>query len=150
MPEHLQTNIDKFTFNVATDRAYSADGVWFQDLGEGRVRAGVTDFVQQHSGDVAFASVKATGTTIAAGDEFAELETVKVNLSLPLPITGTIVEVNTALEASPEVVNQDPYGDGWLAVIQPAAWLVDRAGLLDPPAYLSLVQSQARQEVSQP
>jgi glycine cleavage system H protein len=150
MPEHLQATIDKFTFNVATDRVYSADGIWFQDLGEGRVRVGVTDFVQQHSGDLAFASVKATGTTLAAGDEFAELETVKVNLSLPLPIAGTIVEVNPALDASPEVVNQHPYGDGWLAVIQAAAWQVDRVGLIDPPAYLSVVQSQAQQELNQP
>ena len=150
MPDHLHTTIDKFTFKVATDRSYSADGIWLQDLGDGRVRVGVTDFVQQHSGDLAFASVKATGTTVAAGDEFAELETVKVNLSLPLPIAGTIVEVNPALDTSPEVVNQHPYGDGWLAVIQAAGWEADRLGLLDPPAYVSVMQSQVQQELNRP
>ena len=150
MPEYLQTTVDKFTFKVATDRSYSPDGIWLQDLGDSRVRVGVTDFVQQHSGDVAFATVQATGTTLAAGDEFAELETVKVNLSLPLPVAGTVVEVNPALDTNPEVVNQDPYGDGWLAVIQAAAWEVDRVGLLDPPAYLSVMQSQAEQELNQP
>ena len=120
MPEYLQTTIDKFTFTVATDRSYAPDGIWLEDLGDGRVRVGVTDFLQQHSGDLAFASVKAAGTTVAAGDEFAALETVKVNLSLPLPIAGAIVEVNPALDANPEVVNQNPYEDGWLAVIQAA------------------------------
>ena len=59
MPEYLETTFDKFTFKVAADRSYCPDGIWLQDLGEGRVRVGVTDFVQQHSGDVAFASVKA-------------------------------------------------------------------------------------------
>ncbi len=150
MAEYLQTTIDKFTFKVATDRNYSPDGIWLQDLGDGRIRVGVTDFVQQHSGDVAFASVKATGTTVSAGDEFAALETVKVNLSLPLPITGTIVEVNPALDTNPEVVNQNPYGDGWLAVIQAAAWQVDRVGLLDPPAYFSVMKSQVEQELNRP
>jgi len=150
MPEYLQTTIDKFTFRVATDRSYSPDGIWLQDLGHGRVRVGVSDFVQQHSGDVAFATAKATGTTLSAGDEFAELETVKVNLSLPSPIGGTIVEVNAALDTGPEVVNKDPYEDGWLAVIQAAAWDVDRVGLLGPPGYLSIVQSQAEQELNQP
>ena len=150
MPEYLQTTIDKFTFTVATDRRYDPDGVWLEDLGDGRVRVGVTDFVQQHSGDVAFASVKATGTRLAAGDEFAMLETVKVNLSLPLPVAGTILEVNPALDTNPEVVNQDPYGDGWLAVIQAAAWQADRVGLLDPPAYLSVMQSQIERELRQP
>ncbi len=150
MAEYLQTTIDKFTFKVATDRNYSPDGIWLQDLGDGRIRVGVTDFVQQHSGDVAFASVKATGTTVSAGDEFAALETVKVNLSLPLPIAGTIVQVNPALDTNPEVVNQNPYGDGWLAVIQAAAWQVDRVGLLDPPAYFSVMQSQVEQELNQP
>lgn len=150
MPEYLQTTIDKFTFAVATDRHYDPDGVWLEDLGDGRVRVGVTDFVQQHSGDVAFASVKATGTRLAVGDEFAMLETVKVNLSLPLPIAGTIVEVNPALDTNPEVVNQHPYGDGWLAVVQATAWEEDRAGLLGPQAYFAVMQSQVEQELNQP
>jgi glycine cleavage system H protein len=149
MPEYLQTTIDKFTFKVATDRRYSGDGIWLQETADGRLRVGVTDFVQQHSGDVAFASVKATGTTLSAGDEFAELETVKVNLSLPLPVAGTIVEVNPALDTTPEVVNQAPYGDGWLAVVEVPAGAIDRVGLLDPPAYFAVMRSQVEQELNQ-
>jgi glycine cleavage system H protein len=149
MPEYLETAMDKFTFKVATDRSYSADGIWLQDLGGSRIRVGVTDFVQQHSGDVAFASVRARGTSLAAGDEFADLETVKVNLSLPLPLAGTILDVNPVLDTSPEVINQNPYEDGWLAVIHAGAWEADRAGLLDPPTYLSVMQAQVQQELGQ-
>ncbi len=150
MAEYLHTTVDKFIFKVATDRTYSSDGLWLEDLGGGRVRVGVSDFVQQHSGDVAFVSVKATGTALARGDEFAELETVKVNVALPLPIGGTVVEVNPALDTTAEVVNSDPYGEGWLAVIHAAAWDKERVSLLDPGAYLSVVQSQAEQELHQP
>ena len=147
MPEYLETAMDKFTFKVATDRSYSADGIWLQDLGGSRIRVGVTDFVQQHSGDVAFASVRARGTSLAAGDEFADLETVKVNLSLPLPLAGTILDVNPLLDTSPEVINQNPYEDGWLAVIHAGAWEADRARLLDPPTYLLVMQAQVQQEL---
>lgn len=150
MPEYLQTTIDKFTFRVATDRRYSSDGVWIQEIAGGRARVGVTDFVQQHSGDVAFATVKAAGTGLAAGDEFAELETVKINISLPLPFAGTIVEVNAALETTPEVVNQDPYTDGWLAVVQVRGFEDTRGALLDPPGYLAVMQSQVDRELNQP
>ncbi len=150
MAEYLQTTIDKFIFKVAADRNYSSDGVWLQELSGGRVRVGVSDFVQQHSGDVAFVSVKAAGTALAAGDDFADLETVKVNVALPLPIGGTVVEVNPALDTTAEVVNSDPYEEGWLAVVQPAAWDKDRVTLLDPREYLSIVQTQAEQELNQP
>ena len=149
MPEYLQTSIDKFTFTVATDRLYSSDGIWLQDLGDGRVRVGVTDFVQQHSGDVAFATAKPAGTPIASGDEFADLETVKVNLALASPVAGTIVEVNPALDTNPEMVNQHPYEDGWLAVIRAAAWETARSGLLEPHAYLAVMRGQAEQELRQ-
>lgn len=150
MPEYLQTTADKFTFRVATDRLYSPEGLWvlsIQPETANRVRVGFTDFMQQHNGDVAFLSVKAPGTKVQAGDELAELETVKVNLSVPTPVGGAVLEVNKALELTPEVVNKDPYGDGWLAVIETTDWEADRAKLLDARAYLSVMQSQVEQEL---
>jgi len=150
MPEYLETTADKFTFRVATGRLYSPEGVWVlwvQPETANRVRVGLTDFLQQHSGDVAFLSVKAPGTKLQAGDELAELETVKVNLSVHTPVGGTILEVNKALDLTPEVVNKDPYGEGWLAVIETASWEADRAKLLDARAYLSVMQSQVEQEL---
>jgi glycine cleavage system H protein len=150
MAEYLQTTIDKFTFRVATDRLYISDGVWIlveQSQGSHRVRIGVTDYLQQHNGDVAFANVKPLGTTLKAGDDCAELETMKVNVALPSPVSGKIAEVNRALEMTPEVINQDPYDKGWLAVVEVSDWNADRSQLLDAQSYLAVMQSQAQQEL---
>ncbi len=150
MAEYLQTTIDKFTFRVATDRLYTSDGVWIfavQSQGTHRVRIGVTDYLQQHNGDVAFANVKPLGTSLKAGDDCAELETMKVNVSLPSPLSGRIVEINKALELTPEVINQDPYDKGWLAVIEVSAWDAEGSQLLDAQSYFAVMRSQAQQEL---
>jgi glycine cleavage system H protein len=146
MPQFLETTIDKFVFRVATDRLYSAEGIWARAEGN-LVRVGLTDFMQQRGGDAAFVHVKPLGTSLAEGDEFAELETIKVNQSLFAPVGGTIVEVNASLDLSPEIVNQDPYGRGWLAVIEVADWKTARARLLDADAYLAVMRSQAEEEL---
>lgn len=150
MPEYLQTTIDKFTFRVAKGRLYTADGVWLlpvQSQSAQRVRVGVTDFFQQHNGDVAFVNVKGAGASVPNGEEFAEIETMKVNVSLPSPVGGTIVEVNPVLELTPETINKDPYSDGWLAEIDVRDWEADRAKLLDAVAYLAVMQQQAEEEL---
>lgn len=143
---YFETTVDKFTFRVAPDRVYSPEGIWVQDLGSGCVRIGVTDFVQQHSGDVAFATVREAGTVLRAGEDFAELETVKVNLPLPSPVAGTLLEANPVVQTTAELINEEPYDRGWLAVVQASAWDADRTALLDPAAYLSVMQVEARQE----
>ena len=145
MPEFLETTVDKFTFKAAADRCYSREGVWAQVEGQ-RVRIGVSDFLQQRSGDVAFAEVKPEGTVLAAGDEVAVIETIKVNISLTAPVSGKIVEVNQAIATAPEAINKDPYGEGWLAVIEPGDWETDRARLLDAQAYFTLMKRQAEEE----
>lgn len=145
MPSYLETTVDKFIFRVATDRFYSAEGIWALAEGE-RIRVGMTDFLQQFSGDVAFAEVTSEGTVLAPGDEVAVIETIKTNVSLPSPVGGTIAEVNPAMELSPEVINQDPYGEGWFAVIEARDWPTDRAALLDPQAYFELMKGQAEAE----
>ncbi len=146
MPDFLECTADKFTFRVATDRLYTADGLWVLPEQPGRVRVGLTDFMQQRSGDLAFLALKAPGTTVLAGDDFAEMETVKVTQTLPCPVAGTIRQVNEALDQSPEVVNGDPYGAGWLAVMEPTDWEKDRSKLLEPNAYFSVMQSEIEQE----
>ena len=152
MPEYLETTVDKFIFKVATDRLYTTEGVWFlwvEPEEDGRVRVGLTDYLQQHGGDLTFAHVKPVGTRLAADDEFAEIETIKTTLVLYSPVEGEIVEVNPALELTPELVNQEPYGGGWLAVIRTANWEADRARLLDPPGYLAAMRAQALEELNQ-
>ena len=145
MPEYLETTVDKFIFRVAADRGYSREGLWVLAEG-GNVRLGLSDYLQQRSGDVAFAEVKPVGATLSAGDEVATIETIKVNVVLPSPVTGKVVEVNPSMAAAPEMVNQDPYGQGWLAVIEAAAWDKDQARLLSPQAYLEVMRREAEDE----
>ena len=150
MADYLETTVDKFIFRVATDRLYHADGVWVlwvEAQGNGHVRVGLTDYLQQLNGDVAFAHIKPAGTRLAAGAEFAEIETIKATVSLLAPVAGEIVEVNSALDLTPEIVNQDPYEKGWLAVIKATNWEADRARLLDPQGYFSVMRSQAEEEL---
>jgi len=146
MTEFLETTLDKFIFKVATDRYYSSEGLWALSDGN-RIRIGLSDFLQQRSGDVAFAEVKPIGTALAVGDEVATIETIKVNVILSSPVNGKVVEMNQAMETAPEAINQDPYGEGWLAVIEATDWEGDRAALLDPQAYFTLMKGQAGEEV---
>jgi len=147
MSEVLEFTIDKFTFKIPTDRYYHHEGVWALAEGD-RVRIGLSDFLQQSSGDIAFAEVELEGTDLAFGDEVATIETMKTDVILPAPAAGTVVEVNPAMETEPEVINQDPYGEGWLAVIEAEDWESNRAGLLDPQAYFALVKELAEEEMS--
>jgi glycine cleavage system H protein len=149
VPEFLQTTIDKFIFKVATDRYYDQEGLWM--LAEGNcVRIGLSDFLQQRSGDVAFVELKPVGTTLRVGDEFASIETIKVTIGLASPVSGKVVRVNPALETSPEAINLDPYGEGWLVVIETANWESERLRMLEPQAYFDVMKGLAEEEVSNP
>ena len=144
--ELLETTVDKFVFRVKRGCWYSPVGVWVQP--EGSVaRLGLSDFLQQRSGDVAFVDVRPVGTVITVGDEFASLETMKVDLALDSPASGTITAVNQRLVGSPELVNQDPYGDGWLALVELRNWEGDRQALLDATQYLEVIRAQALEEM---
>jgi len=144
--EMLELTVDKFTFRVPQGLYYNDTGVWVKQ--EGSVaRLGLSDFSQQRSGDMAFAEVKPVETLLKPGDEFASVETIKVNVILPSPVTGAIAEINMALEDAPELINQDPYGKGWLVVVQLTDWESDRANLLNADAYYALIKRQAEEEV---
>jgi glycine cleavage system H protein len=143
--EFLETSVDKFIFRVATDRFYNSEGVWAKEE-DGRVRIGLSDFVQQRSGDVAFAEIKPAGTSLAFGDEVAVIETIKVDIAFMSPVTGKILEVNPAMAEAPEAINQDPFGEGWLVVIEPADWASDQIRLLDPQAYFVHMKGDAEEE----
>ncbi len=153
MSEFLETTVDKFTFRVATDRLYTRDGLWvlwIPPQTDSRVRVGLSDYLQMHSGDAAFVTPKPVGTRLEVNDDFAELETMKINMALPSPVSGTIVAVNEALEEKPELVNQSPYENGWLAEIDATSWEAGRAALLDPRAYLDVMLSMVQEELKQP
>jgi glycine cleavage system H protein len=146
MPEFLEVTVDKFTFKVATDRFYTREGVWVLPEAD-QVRLGLSDFLQQRSGDIAFAEVKPIGTTLAAGDEVAAIETIKVNVALSSPVSGKVIEVNPEMDTAPEAINQDPYGAGWLAVFAASDWDADRSRLLDAAAYFEVVKREAEEEM---
>jgi glycine cleavage system H protein len=145
MMDVLEHTLGKFKFQVPTDRFYSSEGLWAEAEGD-RVRIGLSDFVQQRNGDVAFAEVKPEGTSLALGDEVAVIETIKVDIYFTSPVTGRVVEVNPAMETAPEVINQDPYGEGWLAVIAADDWETDRERLLDSQAYFESMKQEAEEE----
>lgn len=142
--DFLEAHVDKFVFRVAPDYRYSHADVWVHRNGN-RVRVGLSDYLQQKSGDVAFVNLKEIGAALAADDELAALETIKVDLVIPAPLAGKIVAVNDALAAYPELVNRDPYGAGWLVEIEPTN-IADYDALLDAETYLPQMQARAELE----
>lgn len=144
MTEFLETNIDKFTFRVDPTCFYSGEGIWVR-LKDGRAKLGLSDFLQQRSGDIAFADVKPVGTVLARDNEFASIETVKINVMLASPVSGKILYVNPALEMKPELINQDPFGEGWVCEIELSDWDVDSGQLLDAAAYFEKMKQDAEE-----
>jgi glycine cleavage system H protein len=147
MTPFLELTVNKFTFHVDTTCTFNKEGVWVRVEGN-RARLGLSDFIQQRSGDVAFADVKPEGTSLAVGDEFASIETIKVDISLPSPVSGNVVLVNPNLEAAPEIINQDPFGEGWLIEVEMSDWENDRLRLLDPAAYFNQMKQEAEKEAN--
>ena len=142
--ELLQVTVGKFIFRVKPGCLYTVAGAWAAlDDATGLVRVGLTDFRQQSSGDVVFVELPAVGTRLAAGDDLINIETIKVDLVVPAPAAGEVAAVNEALADAPELINQDPYGSGWLVALKPAIW--PAPGLIDAEAYLALMTAQAEE-----
>jgi glycine cleavage system H protein len=142
----LEVTVDKFIFRVPESLLFSDAGIWVVVEGS-RARLGLSDFAQQVNGDIAFANVEPAGTEIDVGDEFGSIETVKVNLGLPSPVKGKIIEVNPLLQEAPEAINQDPYGRGWMVVMELRDWEKDKGALLDSSHYLERVKELADAEL---
>ena len=121
--------------NVPDDLRYSSDHEWAK-LEDGKVRIGITDYAQDALGDVVYVQLPEIGTTVAAGESFSEVESTKSVSDIYAPVAGTIAEVNGDLADNPERLNEDPYGEGWLFVIEPSD---DNGDLLDAAAYRSLI-----------
>ena len=144
--EILELVVDKFRFRFPADLFYSDAGVWVGFEGT-RARVGLSDFTQQRNGDVAFAEPKEVGTMVKTGDEVAVVETIKINLSLPSPVAGKVVDTNGDLLNSPELVNQDPYGKGWLAVLEVEDGAAARSALMMAAEFMAQAKVQAEAEV---
>jgi glycine cleavage system H protein len=115
---------------------YTAEHEWVRTPGEheGSVRIGITHFAQDALGDIVYVSLPEVGATVAAGDTCGELESTKSVSDVYAPISGEVVAVNSGLDTTPELVNDDPYGGGWLFEVVPSS-ADELAGLLDASAY---------------
>ncbi len=125
--------------DVRTDRRYTKEHEWALVESDNRVRVGITDYAQDALGDVVFVELPDEGREVAIGDGMAEVESTKSVADVYAPVAGTVVEVNEALQKSPELVNSDPYGDGWFVVIAATdTGVLD--DLLDGDAYRRLTE----------
>jgi glycine cleavage system H protein len=124
--------------NVPEELRYTADHEWARRE-DGRVRVGITDYAQDALGDVVFVELPEEGSEVEAGAAFSEVESTKSVSDIYAPLAGVVVEVNAELGDAPERINQDPYGDGWICVIEPSEpGAFD--GLLDAENYRRLTE----------
>lgn len=123
---------------VPDDLRYTAEHEWVRvNEGSKSVRVGITDYAQEALGDVVYVSLPEIGAAVSAGAAFGEIESTKSVSDLYAPVAGTVTARNDALESNPELVNSDPYGDGWVVEIELAEG-ADLGVLLDAAAYGTL------------
>ena len=126
---------------IPPDLSYTSEHEWVQRVGDDTVRVGITDFAQSSLGDVVFVQLPDIGAEVAAGETFGEVESTKSVSDLYSPVTAKVVAINGDLEGNPELVNTDPYGEGWLVELQAGADALGNEldGLLDADGYQALV-----------
>jgi glycine cleavage system H protein len=123
--------------NFPNDVKYTKEHEWIRLEGD-VAYVGITDYAQEQLGDIVFVDIQTVGETLSADEVFGTIEVVKTISDLFLPVAGEVLEQNETLEEQPELVNKDPYGEGWLIKIKPAAD-ADFDSLLDAEAYKALI-----------
>ena len=124
--------------NVPNDRSYTETHEWALSTSNDTIQIGISDFAQDALGDIVYADLPDVGKVVAAGEPIAEIESTKSVGELYAPAAGTVVSTNEALEDAPELVNSDPYGEGWiveLSITEPLK------GLLGAAEYLALINT---------
>src|SRR5688572_24226512 len=123
--------------NVPEDLRYTSDHEWVRLEGD-RVRIGITDYAQDALGDVVFVQLPEPGSKVESGGSFSEVESTKSVSDIYAPVAGTVVEVNAELADAPQRLNDDPYGEGWICLIEPSDPGAFDA-LMDAAAYTALI-----------
>jgi glycine cleavage system H protein len=126
--------------NVPADLKYARSHEWARQQADGLVEVGISDHAQHALGDLVFVEVPAVGRALQQGEACAVVESVKAASDVYAPVAGTVVAINEALAQSPELINQDPYGKGWILRLKPGGTLA-AADLLDAEAYATLAEA---------
>jgi len=125
--------------NVPEELHYSSDHEWVGGGDSGRVRIGITDYAQDSLGDVVFVQLPTLGDTVVSGATLGEVESTKSVSDIYAPVGGTVVAINDALNDSPQLLNDDPFGEGWICEIE-ITDAADIGRLLDAAAYTELIE----------
>jgi len=143
--DFYQEVADKFIFSVKKGLLYTDNDVWIK-IKDDEAQFGVTDFLQRRGGDVTFVELPKKGNTVRRGAEIFSFETIKAVVSIASPFDGVITEVNTTLNDNPELLNEDSYGEGWIALISPSNLEEDRRCLMNAESYFELMKSKIKHE----
>lgn len=129
--------------HIPGDLRYTAEHEWIRVIDGSTIRLGITDFAQEQLGDIVFVDLPDVEEAVAAGDSFAEVESTKSVSDIYAPVAGRVVAVNDALSDNPELVNSDPYGQGWLieVAVDDESALANSEDLLDADEYLAVIDS---------
>ena len=145
MSEFLETTYDKFIFRVKTGYLYTREDFWVSLEGS-TATVGVTDFQQKAKGDVAFLETVEPGTEVRQGQAAGQIETIKATFEILSPVSGQVTQVNPQMQDSPYLINQDPYGAGWIYRIEMSNPENDMAGLLPAQEYFEIMKEKVGQE----
>lgn len=124
--------------NIPSDLRYAKSHEWARTGADGTVTVGITDYAQNSLGDITFVQLPKVGATLKAGETFGVIESVKAASDVYAPVGGTVVAVNTALDAAPETVNREPYDGGWIMKLKPTG-ATEAAPLLDAAGYAGAI-----------
>jgi len=144
--EFLETIADKFIFKVKKGILYSREDCWVE-VKNGRVTVGVTDFLQRLGGDAVFVETRAPGAVIKQAEPMGQMETIKMNMELIAPVSGVIEEVNEILSDNPELINEDPFGQGWIYKVKVEKIEEEIKNLLTDEVYFELMKRKIAGEL---
>lgn len=133
----VETRRELSVAELPTDRRYTAEHEWAKDE-DGGVVVGITDYAQDQLGDVVFVGLPEPGSEVTAGEPLGEVESTKSVSDVYSPVTGKVAKKNLEVEQNPELINSDPYGEGWLVVIEPSG--KDEGALLSADDYRKLTE----------
>lgn len=142
----METTHDKFLFRVKKGYLYHPGECWIREDGD-LITVGITDFLQKTAGDVAFLELPEAGTEVAQGGNAGIIETIKTTVTIISPAGGVIRELNDILEENPQLINNDPYGEGWLFKLAPNNWEAEKNNLIKAEEYFPVMEEKIKKEL---